>query len=102
MADPGQSADIRTAAISLVAKSGDKPGLLAICNLVNDTTPYHAADYDPLIFTNNPFADRTIMRVLRPVVEKLYAEQKDASGTIGRVAREELKRVTKKDYGTDA
>ena len=102
MADPGQSADIRTAAISLVAKSGDKPGLLAICNLVNDPTPYHAADYDPLIFTNNPFADRTIMRVLRPVVEKLYAEQKDASGTIGRVAREELKRVTKKDYGTDA
>lgn len=102
MADPRQPADIRIAAMSLLAKSGDKPGLLAICNLVNDATPYHQTDCDPLVSTNNPFAERTIIRDLRAVSERLYAEKKDASGTIGREAREQLKRVAGKDFGTDA
>lgn len=102
MADPWQRGDVRTAAISMVANSGDKAGLLAVCNLVNDATLYHQADYDPILSTNNPFADRRIIRVLRPVVEKLYGEEKDGSGTIGRLAREELKRATKQDFGTDA
>ena len=102
MADLRQPADMRVAAMLMLAKSGDKPGLLAMCRLVNDATPYHEADYDPLISTKNPFAERSIIRIVRPVVEKQYADLKDASGTIGRAAREELKRVTKKDFGNDA
>jgi len=74
-------------------------GLLAICSLVNDTTPYHQIDYDSLLSTNNPFSGRSIIRDVRRVSEKLYAEKKDASGTIGREARQELKRATKKDFG---
>jgi hypothetical protein len=88
-------AGVRVAAIELTATKQDEAALLALCAVMDDTTPAYKQEGS----NAHPFAERMVIKMARPFA----AKQDDAlaSKTIGDVAHEALKNATGKDFGRD-
>jgi hypothetical protein len=91
--------DVRAAAIMLLEK-GDKDVLLALCDMLEDTTPAHKLEYSAIFRANYPFSDRLVVKTVRPIMEKQM--KTDWGNTIGDFAYARLKKIAKKDFGRDA
>jgi len=92
--------DIRATAIELTAMDKDRAGLLALCAVLDDTTPAYKLEYMAPCQDGYPFAERMAIKTVRPLIEKQQAAW--PSKTIGDLAHDALKNVTKKDYAKDA
>jgi Peptidase family M28 len=93
--------DVRAAAIDAAGASRDRTVLEAFCEVLNDPTPAYVREYTALFRKDYPFSDRVWVRKLRPVIERQMKASPKASQTIGSLARAELKKAAKKDYGPD-
>jgi hypothetical protein len=92
--------DVRAAAITLLGKSRDKGFLLALCDVLEDTTPTHKPEYSAMFRASYPFSDRLVVKAIRPIMEKQM--KPNLGKTIGDLAHAKLKKMAKKDFGMDA
>ena len=92
--------DVRAAAITLLGKSKDKDVLLALCDVLEDTTPADKLEYSAMFRASYPFSDRIVVKTIKPIMEKQM--KRDLGKTIGDLAHARLKKTAKKDFGTDA
>lgn len=100
LADVTRRADVRAQAIQYFAGVKSKSGLLAICDVLNDGTPYDPPEYDPFLARDGFFSDLTIIKSMRSLAESQYKTGKEPK-TIGALARKQLKKATGNDFGND-
>ena len=99
MADRDRRADVRAAAIGLAAGLGGDCTFLALCDLLPDATPVFQPEFVPMTRSDYPFANRMSVKAALQMVEK---DQENASSkSLGEVAHLQLKRMAKRDLGTD-
>lgn len=100
--DRNTRSDVRAAAIELAAKKKDRKSLLALCDVLDDTSPADKTEYMPQFREGYPFSERMAVKTLRPILEDQMKHSPDASKTLGDLAREKLKKAAKRDYAKDA
>lgn len=92
-------ADVRAVAINRLTRK-NRPALLALCEVLDDTTPTYRFQDLTAFEEGNPFAERAVIKILRR-----FFEQQEASNppkSISDLAHQALKTVAKKDFGKDA
>jgi hypothetical protein len=99
---PGVRGDVRAAGIRSVGNRRDKRGLLALCDIVEDSSPASRPEFTAMLKTDYPFSDRLIAKTARPLFEMQIEQSGEATKTIGDLAGEQLKKVAKKDFGKDS
>jgi len=92
-------ADSRVNAMYLVTKQPEKATLEALASVLNDSSPVHKREFMPQLCAGYPLTNSMSLRTVRPFLEKLESE---LAKTIGETALEHLKRLTKKDFGSDS
>jgi hypothetical protein len=93
--------DVRQYAMRIVARQPNKTNLLALVEVLADATPLLSREYMPQFQPDYPLADSPTFWAKRS--DFMWKRQlKDLNKTIGQLALENLKRITKKDLGTDA
>jgi hypothetical protein len=92
--------DVRAAAITLLGKSRDKDVLRAFCDVLEDTTPADKPEYSAMFRPGYPFSDQLVVKTIKPIMERQM--KPDWGKTIGNLAHAKLKKMAKKDFGTDA
>ena len=101
LGDKQVRSDVRASAIDVAMRSQSKPALLAVCDLLGDSTPVYRQEYMPLLQTNYPFASRATVRAARGEIERWFKKSPDASKTLGQFAHEKLKKIAKRDFGEE-
>jgi hypothetical protein len=92
--------DVRATAIEC-AGGKNKDELLAMCDVLDDNSPSYKKEYLHVFGKDYPVSENIIIKAMRPKVEKYWEENHDASKTVGDLAYERLKCLTKKDFGKD-
>lgn len=91
--------DVRARAMWAVTRRPDRATLLALTQVLDDPSPLDNRAYHPELQEGYPLANSMSLRTLRPVLELLWSQPAE---TIGQRSLENLKALTKKDFGTDA
>jgi hypothetical protein len=91
--------DVRATAIDMAVRANSRESLLAICKLLGDTTQVYRREFVPMLQTNYPFDGRALVKATRQGMEGWFKKSPDASKTLGKLAREKLKEVAKRDLG---
>jgi hypothetical protein len=97
--DRNVRADVRAEAMRLEARRRDKAALLALTEVLDDSSPVYKREFSAPFRPDYPLTNSMIYRTVLPLVEKYYSEQ---NKTIGQTALENLKKLTKKNFGADA
>ncbi|HTL16794.1 MAG TPA: HEAT repeat domain-containing protein, partial [Patescibacteria group bacterium] len=97
--DTNARTDVRAEAIKLAARSATRESLLALCDLLNDSTPAYRREYLPMLQTDYPFADYASVEAGRQELAKWFKKSPEASKTLGQLARKELKTIARRDLG---
>lgn len=100
--DPATRPDVRAAAIKRAGRTATTPMLLALCSVVNDTSPAGENEFWRFLHDDYPFADRLAVKSIRPLVEAMRKTAPNNSKSIGALACAELKQATGKDFGNDS
>ncbi|HUR45823.1 MAG TPA: M28 family peptidase [Candidatus Saccharimonadales bacterium] len=98
--DRSARGDVRAAAIRLLGKSREKIALLAFCDVLDDATPLEKREYDAMFRADYPFAERLVVKTLKPLKEKQM--KPNLKKTIGDLVYQQLKKASAKDFGKDA
>lgn len=94
--------DVRAAAVRFAAGSPNRSALLALCDVLDDSTRISLREYTPQLKQGYPFANKPLVQTLQPYLERQNKQASYPSRTIGALARAQLRKVAKKDYGQDA
>ena len=92
--------DVRQHAMRIVARHPNKANLLALVEVLTDATPLLSREYMPQFQRDYPLADSPTFWAKRSDFS-WKSQLKDLNKTIGQEALANLKRITKKDFGTD-
>ena len=76
----------------------DKATLLSLVEVLDDPTPMYRREDCPQFRPDYPLADRMTFLTLRPFLEQTFSRP---ANTIGQTALEALKKMTKRDFGTN-
>jgi hypothetical protein len=95
--DRSVRADVRAAAIRTMGKGRDD--LLALCEVLDDSSPVWTAADLPWMRKGYPFLDRVAVQAMAAMAEKI--DPASYKQTIGALAREQLKGASGKDFGND-
>jgi hypothetical protein len=91
--------DLRSDAMQLLVKRPNRSALLALAEVLDDSTVIFEREFFPQFREDYPLANSMSFRTVRPIMEKI------ATGpfkTIRQTALEHLKKLTKKDFGNDS
>lgn len=91
-------ADLRSCAMLSVVQRPNRAALLALTEVLDDPRPVYLREFCPQFHPDYPLANRTAFLAMRPAMDRWIAKGKK---TIGQEALENLKRLTKKDFGAD-
>jgi len=98
--DDGAKTFVRAEAISTLTRDAGPEAMMALVDVVDNSTPSHSRE--DLLYMNEsyPFYDHPTIRWGREVTDYQYKENAN-SITIGNKATEKLRELTNKDFGTD-
>jgi hypothetical protein len=91
--------DVRASAIDMAVRANSRESLLAVCKLLGDSTPVYKREFVPMLQQDYPFIERAIVKATRQEMERWFKKSPDASKTLGKLAREKLRKVAKRDLG---
>ena len=90
--------DVRAHAIQSAARHPDKNTLLSFVEVLGDTNVVYRREYCPQLSPEYPLSDRMTFLTLKPFLENTFAQPQS---TIGQTALENLRRATKRNFGSD-
>ena len=91
-------ADIRSKAIAAMDESIGKEGLLALTDVLNDQNRKLKDEYLHFFNESHPYFEHSLVAFMRDY----FQEEFEKDQTIGDMAEDKLKRLTKKDFKKDA
>jgi len=94
--------DIRAHVMWHIGKGKNKNVLLAMCDVLDDTSPSYKKEYLHMLRKDYPFSEHITVKAAKPEIEKYWAKDPDTSKTVGDLAHERLKKLTKKDFGKNS
>jgi hypothetical protein len=97
--DRSVRSDVRAHAMAFPVK--DKAMLLALCAVLDDSTPAMRREYSPLFDPASPFADQPLVKSMRAMMKTALAVHTYAGKSLGDVARDQLRKAAGRDLGTD-
>ena len=101
--DRNVRSDVRVTAIEVAgAGSRNKNELLAMCDVLDDSSPYFKREYVHMLRENYPFFEDITFKAAKSELERCLKKNPDISKTVGDLAHERLKCLTKKDFGKDS